>query len=59
MGIFMEKRGRIKSKKRIHGELAKNAGLTVEAEIRRSMLECIDQFSQELNSHIRGCACGS
>ncbi|RUM29574.1 MAG: hypothetical protein DSY42_06210 [Aquifex sp.] len=50
MGISMEKRGRIKRKKRMPGELAKDAGLTVEEEMRRSMLECIDQFSQELNA---------
>ena len=49
MGISMEKRGRIKRKKRMPRELAKDAGLTLEEEMRRSILECIDQFTQELN----------
>ncbi len=31
------------------GELAKDAGLTMDEEMRRSMLECVDQFSQGLN----------
>ncbi len=49
MRISMERRGRIKLKKRMPGELAKDDGLTMEEEMRRSMLECVDQFSQELN----------
>ncbi len=32
------------------GELAKVAGLTLEKEMRRSMLECIDQFSNILSA---------
>ena len=47
MGISMERRGRIK--KRMPRELARDAGLTLQEEMRRSMFECIDKFSQELN----------
>ncbi len=43
------RRGKKKCKKRMPGELAKDAGLTIEEEMRRPMLECVDQFSQELN----------
>ncbi len=49
MGISVERRGRIKRKKRMPGEIAKDAGLTMEEEMRRSMPECVDQFSQELD----------
>ncbi len=42
MGISMERRGRINRKKRTPGELAKDAGLTMEEEMRRSMLESVD-----------------
>ncbi len=48
MEISMERRGRIKRKKRKPGELAKDAGLTMEEEM-RSMLECEGQFSNEQN----------
>ncbi len=43
MGISIARRGRIKRKKRMPGELAKDAGLTMEE--MRSMLKCVDQFS--------------
>ncbi len=46
MRISMETRGMCK--KGMPGELAKDAGLTAEEEI-RSMLQCIDLFGQELN----------
>ncbi len=49
-GIIHGKRGKIKPKKRMPRKLVKNAGVTVEEEMRRSMLECIDQFRQELNA---------
>ncbi len=49
MRISMKRRGRIKRKKRMPGEVAKDDGLTMEEEMRRLMLECVDQFRQELN----------
>ncbi len=44
----MERWGRIRCKKRMSGELAKDAEVTMEEVMRRSVLECIDQLSQEL-----------
>ena len=49
MGISTEGQERIKRKKRMPGELARDAGLTPQDEMRRSMFECVDRFSQELN----------
>ncbi len=49
MGISTEGQGRIKRKKIMPGELAREAGLTPQEEIRGSMFECVDRFGQELN----------
>ncbi|XP_042203225.1 uncharacterized protein LOC121853277, partial [Homarus americanus] len=50
MGISMETRGRIRRKKMMPGEVARDAGLTMEEEMRRSMFECLDRFSLELDA---------
>ncbi|XP_042210127.1 uncharacterized protein LOC121857953 [Homarus americanus] len=50
MGISMETRGRIRRKKMMPGEMARDAGLTMQEEIRRSMFECLDRFSLELDA---------
>ncbi|XP_042235923.1 uncharacterized protein LOC121875432 [Homarus americanus] len=50
MGISMETRGRIRRKKMMPGEMARDAGLTMEEEMRRSMFECLDRFSLELDA---------
>lgn len=46
--ISIERRGRTKKKKIMPGEKAQDAGLTLEEETRRSMLECQDTFYTEL-----------
>ncbi|XP_042212033.1 uncharacterized protein LOC121859303 [Homarus americanus] len=50
MGISMETRGRIRRKKMMPGEMATDAGLTMQEEMRRSMCECLDRFSLELDA---------
>ncbi|XP_042212511.1 52 kDa repressor of the inhibitor of the protein kinase-like [Homarus americanus] len=50
MGISMETRGRIRRKKMMPGEMARDAGLTMQEEMRRSMFECLDRFSLELDA---------
>lgn len=49
MNINIERRGRRKVKKTMAGELARDAVLSIQDEIRRSMFECIDRFIQELS----------
>ncbi|XP_077341212.1 zinc finger MYM-type protein 1-like [Lithobates pipiens] len=48
MGISMERRGRVKLRKTMPGEKAKDAGLTLPEEIKRAMFKCLDRFYQEL-----------
>ncbi|XP_077340582.1 zinc finger MYM-type protein 1-like [Lithobates pipiens] len=48
MGISMERRGRVKLRKTMPGEKAKDASLTLPEEIKRAMFECLDRFHQEL-----------
>ncbi|XP_042214954.1 uncharacterized protein LOC121861371 [Homarus americanus] len=50
IGTSMETRGRIRRKKMMPGEMARDAGLTMQEEIRRSMFECLDRFSLELDA---------
>lgn len=47
----MERRGRVRQKKVMSGEMAKDAGLTLTEEVRRAVIECIDRFHQELDIH--------
>ena len=39
---------RVSYKKRMPGEEARDIGLSLQGEIRRGMLECIDRFYEEL-----------
>ena len=48
MEIAIEKRGRRKSKKMMPGENAKDEGLTLKEELKRSMFECVDRLYEEL-----------
>ncbi|GBP04339.1 hypothetical protein EVAR_6540_1 [Eumeta japonica] len=50
MDINIEKRGRRKVKRTMPGESAHDAGLSIQEEIRRSVYECIDRFTQELST---------
>ena len=47
MGIAIERR--IRRRKRMPGEEADGAGLTLEQELRREMLDCLDSLSQEIH----------
>lgn len=49
MDINIERRGRRRLKKTMPDELARDAGLSIQEEVRRSMFECIDRFIQELS----------
>ncbi|CAH2295748.1 zinc finger MYM-type 1-like [Pelobates cultripes] len=46
--ISMERRGRVKLRKTMPGEKAKDAGLTLPEEMKRAMFECLDHFHHEL-----------
>ncbi|CAH2296492.1 zinc finger MYM-type 1-like [Pelobates cultripes] len=48
MDISMERRGRVKLRKTMPGEKAKDAGLTLPEEMKRAMFECLDRFHHEL-----------
>ncbi|CAH2295746.1 zinc finger MYM-type 1-like [Pelobates cultripes] len=48
MEISMERRGRVKLRKTMPGEKAKDAGLTLPEEMKRAMFECLDHFHHEL-----------
>ncbi|XP_042210339.1 uncharacterized protein LOC121858193 [Homarus americanus] len=50
MGISMETRGRIRRKKMMPAEMARDAGLTMQEEMRRSMFEWLYRFSLELDA---------
>ena len=47
MGIAIERR--ICGRRRMPGEEADDGGLTLEQEIRREMLDCLDSLSQEIH----------
>ncbi|XP_063302374.1 zinc finger MYM-type protein 1-like [Pelobates fuscus] len=47
MDISMERRGRVKLRKTMPGEKAKDAGLTLPEEMKRAMFECPDRFHHE------------
>ncbi|GBP49805.1 hypothetical protein EVAR_83754_1 [Eumeta japonica] len=47
LDISIERRGR-RFQKRMPGELARDAGLTLPEELQRAMLECLDRFYEEL-----------
>lgn len=49
MDINIDRRGRRRVIKTMPGELAHDAGLSIQEEVRRSMFECIDRFIQELS----------
>ena len=46
MGIATERR--IRGRRRMPGEEADDGGLTLEQELRREMLDCLDSLSQEI-----------
>ncbi|CAH2275795.1 chloride anion exchanger-like [Pelobates cultripes] len=48
MDISMERRGRVKLRKTMPGEKAKDAGLTLPEEMKRAMFECLDRFHHKL-----------
>ncbi|CAH2276007.1 Zinc finger MYM-type 1 [Pelobates cultripes] len=48
MDISMERRGRVKLRKTMPREKAKDAGLTLPEEMKRAMFECLDRFHHEL-----------
>ncbi|CAH2324299.1 Hypothetical predicted protein [Pelobates cultripes] len=50
MDISMETRGRVKLRKTMPGEKAKDAGLTLPEEMKRAMFECLDRFHHEIRS---------
>ena len=47
VGIATEQK--IRGRKRMPGEEAGDAGLTLEQELRREMLDCFDSLSQEIH----------
>lgn len=53
MGIPVEKSRNIRKKKMMPGEKAADETLTLHQELRRSMLECIDRFQQEIDTRCR------
>ncbi|GBP34724.1 hypothetical protein EVAR_25728_1 [Eumeta japonica] len=48
LDISIERRGRRRFRKRMPGEVARDAGLTLPEELQRAMLECLDRFYEEL-----------
>ncbi len=50
MNIPIERRGRRQFKKTMPGEIAKDAGLTLQQELKRAMFECVDHFPVELEA---------
>ncbi|CAH2315499.1 zinc finger MYM-type 1-like [Pelobates cultripes] len=48
MDISKERRGRVKLRKTMPGEKAKDAGLTLPEEMKRAMFECLDRFHHAL-----------
>ncbi|GBP74358.1 Zinc finger MYM-type protein 1 [Eumeta japonica] len=48
LDISIERRGRRRFRKRMPGEMARDAGLTLPEGLQRAMLECLDRFYEEL-----------
>ena len=51
VGIVIERR--IRRRRRMPGEEAEDAGLTLEQELRREMLACLDSLSQEIHQRFQ------
>ena len=49
MGITTERRIRRRRRRRMPGEEADGAGFTLEQELRREMLDCLDSLSEEIH----------
>ncbi|GBM30516.1 hypothetical protein AVEN_156267-1 [Araneus ventricosus] len=57
MDIPVVKRRTIRRKKIMPREKTADEPLTLEQELKRSMLECIDRFQQEIDTHYEGIEC--
>ncbi|XP_033227263.1 52 kDa repressor of the inhibitor of the protein kinase-like [Belonocnema kinseyi] len=53
LNISIERKGRRRFRKRMPGEVAQDAGLTLPGELQRAMLEYLDRFYEELDYRYR------